>query len=54
MSGLAKLFAIKVNNARGTIIVFNPKLHPIVHDTFVDDQGISIILDCIMFRHCIT
>ena len=33
------------NNTRGTIIACNPKLHPIMHDTIVDDQGRSIILD---------
>ena len=25
------------NNARGTIITFNPKLHRIIHDIIVDD-----------------
>ena len=42
------------NNARGTIIAFNPKLHPIIHDIIVDDQGRSIILDCTILTHCIT
>ena len=37
------------NNGRGTVIAFNPKLNPIVHNTIVDDQGRSIILDCIFF-----
>ena len=26
------------NNARCTIIAFNPKLHPIAHDIIIDDQ----------------
>ena len=30
------------NNARGTMKAFNPKLHPIAHNTIVDDQGRSI------------
>ena len=42
------------NNARGTIIAFNPKLHPIIHDIIVDDQGRSIILDCTILKHRIT
>ena len=42
------------NNARGTIKAFDPKLHPIIHDTIVDDQGRSIILDCTLLKHCIT
>ena len=42
------------NNARGTIIAFNPKLHPIIHDIIVDDQGRSIILDCTILKHHIT
>ena len=42
------------NNARGTIIAFNPKLHPIIHDIIVDDQERSIILDCTILKHHIT
>ena len=42
------------NNARGTIIAFNPKLHPIIHDIIIDDQGRSIILDCPILKHHIT
>ena len=42
------------NNARGTIIAFNPKKLPVVHDIMVDDQGRSIILDCTILKHHIT
>ena len=49
--GLAKLSIIIKNNARGTIITFNPQLHPIIHDIIVDDQGRSIILDCTILKH---
>ena len=39
---------------RGTIIAFNPKLHPIKHDIIVDDQRRSIILNCTILKHHIT
>ena len=39
------------NNARGTIIAFSPKIHPIVHYNIVDDQRRSIILDCKICNH---
>ena len=42
------------NNARGTIIAFNSKSNPIIHDSIVDDQGRSIILDCTILKHCFT
>ena len=53
-NGQAKLSNHGESDARGTIIAFSPKLHPVVHDTIVDDQGRSIILDCLIFKHHIT
>ena len=39
---------------RGTIIAFHVKLNLILYDTMVDERGRSIILDCTIFKHCIT
>ena len=42
------------NNARDTMIAFQPLIKPIIHNTIHDDQGRYIILDCTIFEHQFT